>query len=144
MRKMQRKVVKIAIFFLSLLCLLSALGGCAKPDETAFLAEAERLLTEAEKVNVLCKDICALSGEEILNAAQIDQQSIYLLAGCPPCQNFSRQNPENKNKTVEERKKLLFKVRDVIALRVLLLILTDDVCSEIARKRNADIGDIAV
>ena len=54
MRKMQRKVVKISIFFLSLLCLLSALGGCAKPDETAFLAEAERLLTEAEKVNVLC------------------------------------------------------------------------------------------
>ena len=67
-----------------------------------------------EKVNVLCKDICTLSGEEILDAAQIDQQSIYLLAGCPPCQNFSRQNPENKNKTVEERKKLLFEFLRII------------------------------
>ena len=67
-----------------------------------------------KKVNVLCKDICELSGEEILKAAQIDQQSIYLLAGCPPCQNFSRQNPENKNKTVEERKKLLFEFLRII------------------------------
>ena len=67
-----------------------------------------------EKVNVLCKDICTLSGKEILDAAQIDQQSIYLLAGCPPCQNFSRQNPENKNKTVEERKKLLFEFLRII------------------------------
>lgn len=67
-----------------------------------------------KKVNVLCKDICELSGEEILKTAQIDQQSIYLLAGCPPCQNFSRQNPENKNKTVEERKKLLFEFLRII------------------------------
>lgn len=67
-----------------------------------------------KKVNVLCKDICELSGEEILKAAQINQQSIYLLAGCPPCQNFSRQNPENKNKTVEERKKLLFEFLRII------------------------------
>lgn len=60
------------------------------------------------KVNVLNKDICNLSGEEILKAAKIKKDDIYLFAGCPPCQNFSRQNPLNKNKSDEERKKLLF------------------------------------
>lgn len=60
------------------------------------------------KVNVLNKDICLLSGEQILKAAKIKKEDIYLFAGCPPCQNFSRQNPLNKNKTDEERKKLLF------------------------------------
>lgn len=59
-------------------------------------------------VNVLNEDICNLSGEQILKAAKIKKDDIYLFAGCPPCQNFSRQNPLNKNKTDEERKKLLF------------------------------------
>ena len=58
------------------------------------------------KVNVLNEDICKLSGEKILKAAKIKKDDIYLFAGCPPCQNFSRQNPLNKNKTEEERKKL--------------------------------------
>ncbi|MCM1122197.1 MAG: DNA cytosine methyltransferase [Eubacterium sp.] len=60
------------------------------------------------KVNVLNNDICNLSGEQILKAAKIKKDDIYLFAGCPPCQNFSRQNPLNKNKTDNERKKLLF------------------------------------
>lgn len=60
------------------------------------------------KVNVLNEDICNLSGEQILKAAKIKKDDIYLFAGCPPCQNFSRQNPLNKNKTEEQRKKLLF------------------------------------
>lgn len=60
------------------------------------------------KVNVLNEDICNLSGEQILKAAKIKKDDIYLFAGCPPCQNFSRQNPLNKKKTDEERKKLLF------------------------------------
>lgn len=59
-------------------------------------------------VNVLNEDICNLSGEQILKAAKIKKDDIYLFAGCPPCQNFSRQNPLNKNKTDAERKKLLF------------------------------------
>lgn len=66
------------------------------------------------KVNVLHKDICTLTGEEILSAAHIDRNDIYLLAGCPPCQNFSRQNPNNKNKTIKERKKLLFEFLRII------------------------------
>lgn len=60
------------------------------------------------KVNVLNEDISNLSGEQILKAAKIKKDDIYLFAGCPPCQNFSRQNPLNKDKTDEERKKLLF------------------------------------
>lgn len=61
-----------------------------------------------KNVNVLNEDICNLSGEQILKAAEIKKDDIYLFAGCPPCQNFSRQNPLNKKKTDEERKKLLF------------------------------------
>lgn len=66
------------------------------------------------KVKVLHDDICKLSGEAILKAAGIKKEEIYLFAGCPPCQNFSRQNPENKNKPIEERKKLLFEFLRVI------------------------------
>lgn len=66
------------------------------------------------KVKVLNEDICRLSGEEILKAAKIDRDDIYLFAGCPPCQNFSRQNPQNKYKTDDERKKLLFEFLRII------------------------------
>lgn len=67
-----------------------------------------------KKVNVIHDDICNLSGKEILKAAKLNEDDIYLLAGCPPCQSFSRQNPENKNKTEEERKKLLFEFLRII------------------------------
>ncbi len=70
------------------------------------------------KVNVLSGnekgDICKLSGERILSAAGIDRNDIYLFAGCPPCQNFSRKNPNNKKKSVDTRKKLLFEFLRVI------------------------------
>jgi len=66
------------------------------------------------KVNVLHDDISKLSGEDILKAARIKREDIYLFAGCPPCQNFSRKNPENKNKSLAERKKLLFEFLRVI------------------------------
>ncbi len=67
-----------------------------------------------QNVNVLNNDICDLSGDDILKAAKIQEDDVYLFAGCPPCQNFSRQNPENKNKTEEERKKLLFEFLRII------------------------------
>ena len=67
-----------------------------------------------KKVNVLNNDICEIEGKEIFEAAKIKEDDIYLLAGCPPCQSFSRQNPDNKNKTVEERKKLLFEFLRII------------------------------
>lgn len=59
-------------------------------------------------------DICKLSGEDILKAASIKKEDIYLFAGCPPCQNFSRQNPKNIKKPIEERKKLLFEFLRII------------------------------
>ena len=66
------------------------------------------------KVNVLNEDICNLSGEQILKASKIKKEDIYLFAGCPPCQNFSRQNPLNKSKSEVERKKLLFEFLRII------------------------------
>lgn len=66
------------------------------------------------KVTVLHDDICKLSGEAILEAAGIKRDDVYLFAGCPPCQNFSRQNPKNKGKSFAERKKLLFEFLRVI------------------------------
>ena len=59
-------------------------------------------------------DICKLKGEDILKAAGIKKEDIYLFAGCPPCQNFSRQNPNNVNKPLAERKKLLFEFLRII------------------------------
>ena len=49
------------------------------------------------RVNVLNEDVCNLSGDKILKAAKIKKDDIYLFAGCPPCQNFSRQNPLTKS-----------------------------------------------
>jgi len=70
------------------------------------------------KVNVLRGaeggDICKLKGEDILRAAGISREDIYLFAGCPPCQNFSRQNPSNVKKPLAERKKLLFEFLRII------------------------------
>lgn len=66
------------------------------------------------KVKVLHDDICNLSGKGILKAANIKKDDIYLFAGCPPCQNFSRQNPKNTKKPLAERKKLLFEFLRII------------------------------
>lgn len=70
------------------------------------------------KVNVLHGtsrgDICKLHGSDILEAGKIKKDDIYLFAGCPPCQNFSRQNPKNPDKPIEERKKLLFEFLRII------------------------------
>ena len=65
-------------------------------------------------VNVLIDDICKLSGKKILQTAGIKTTDLYLLAGCPPCQNFSMQNPKNKDKPESERKKLLFEFLRII------------------------------
>jgi DNA (cytosine-5)-methyltransferase 1 len=59
-------------------------------------------------------DICKLSGKKILDAAGINKSDIYLFAGCPPCQNFSRKNPNNTQKKPTERKKLLFEFLRII------------------------------
>jgi len=82
------------------------------------VAETYRAYPPLADVSVLSGndkgDICKLSGAEILSTAGIDKNDIYLFAGCPPCQNFSRKNPNNKKKTVDTRKKLLFEFLRVI------------------------------
>lgn len=65
-------------------------------------------------VTVIINDICELSGKQILRSAKIKKDELYLLAGCPPCQNFSMQNPKNKKKTKAERKKLLFEYLRIV------------------------------
>ena len=67
-------------------------------------------------VKVLQKDICSLSGDEILETGGIKRDEIYLLAGCPPCQKFSLQNRRNyldENK-IDEVKKLLMNYKRII------------------------------
>lgn len=70
--------------------------------------------TPLAKVNVINEDICKISGAQILKAAKIKEEELYLFAGCPPCQNFSRQNPNNREKPESIRKKLLFEFLRVI------------------------------
>jgi DNA (cytosine-5)-methyltransferase 1 len=76
--------------------------------------ETYRSYPPLKGVQILHGDICKLNGTDILKAAQINKDDIYLFAGCPPCQNFSRKNPKNKSKTIDERKKLLFEFLRII------------------------------
>lgn len=66
------------------------------------------------RVHVLNEDIHNVTGQILLRAANINRNELYLFAGCPPCQNFSRQNVKNKEKTVDERKELLFEFLRII------------------------------
>ena len=67
-------------------------------------------------VNVLKNDICKVNGSEILNAAGLKRNDLYLLAGCPPCQKFSMQNRihNSDEKDIEEVKKLLMQYKRII------------------------------
>lgn len=69
-----------------------------------------------QNVNVLKNDICSLSGTEILKAAGLDRNDLYLLAGCPPCQKFSLQNRihNSDEKDIDEVKKLLMQYKRII------------------------------
>lgn len=106
--------------------LFSGCGGvsCGLTDagfEVVAAVEIEQSAVDAyknykplSKVTVLKDDICELAGQEILTAGKIDRNEMYLLAGCPPCQNFSFQNRDNKTKSEVVRKKLLFQFLKVI------------------------------
>lgn len=67
-------------------------------------------------VNVLKNDICNLSGGEILEAAGLVRDDLYLLAGCPPCQKFSMQNRihNSDEKDIGEVKRLLMQYKRII------------------------------
>lgn len=67
-------------------------------------------------VNVIKRDICELSGNEILETGNICKDELYLLAGCPPCQKFSMQNRINNSdeSKIDEVKKLLMEFQRII------------------------------
>lgn len=67
-------------------------------------------------VNVIKDDICKISGKDILKAGGINQDELYLLAGCPPCQKFSMQNRihYSDESQIEEVKKLLMQYKRII------------------------------
>lgn len=67
-------------------------------------------------VNVIKRDICELSGNEILETGNICKDELYLLAGCPPCQKFSIQNRINNSdeSKIDEVKKLLMEFQRII------------------------------
>ncbi len=60
------------------------------------------------KVKVLIEDVHNVSAHKLLRISGLKEDDLYLFAGCPPCQNFSRQNTNNKEKSEEQRKDLLF------------------------------------
>ena len=67
-----------------------------------------------QATKVLISDIRKIKGKDLKRISNILEDEIYLLAGCPPCQNFSLQNPDNAEKTVEEKKELLFQFLRII------------------------------
>lgn len=77
-------------------------------------ADTYRRYPPLADVCILQKDICKVTGKELFRVSRIRKDELYLLAGCPPCQNFSMQNPKNKDKSVSERKKLLFEYLRII------------------------------
>lgn len=83
-------------------------------DNAAVKAYKDYMLLK--NVNVLQRDICTLSGKEIVEAAGIKDGELYLLAGCPPCQKFSLQNRihNSDEKKIGEVKKLLMEFKRII------------------------------
>ena len=57
-----------------------------------------------DKVKVLCRDIRAVKGKDLLSRpnARID-----LVAGCPPCQGFSRVRRKNRNRSANDDRNAL-------------------------------------
>ncbi|MBQ7540415.1 MAG: DNA cytosine methyltransferase, partial [Bacteroidaceae bacterium] len=89
-------------------------------------------------VLVLKKDICTVTGKELLSAAGIKPGEMYLMAGCPPCQKFSIKNPKNKEKSMALRKKLFFQFLRIIKETYPPFILMENVPG-IANKTNEKI-----
>lgn len=65
-------------------------------------------------VNVIVDDIFNVDGFDLLKNSKIKIDDLYLLAGCPPCQNFSSQNRDGKLKSEEEKEALLMQYLRII------------------------------
>lgn len=55
---------------------------------------------------VLKKDIREISGKDLMDKASINEDELFLMAGCPPCQGFSSQKREKKED--DPRNELVF------------------------------------
>lgn len=61
------------------------------------------------EVRVFSRDVRTLSAECLLKTLGIKRGDLALLAGCPPCQGFSRMRTKNRSKPVrDERNDLVF------------------------------------
>lgn len=71
---------------------------------------------------VLNKDICDITGEEILNHVTLEQGNLFLLAGCPPCQTFSSLQKDDVSN--DARNNLIFEytrlIREIQPLFILM------------------------
>ena len=67
-----------------------------------------------QHVNVINDDIHNVDGFELLKQSQINADDMYLLAGCPPCQNFSAQNRNGRLKSETEKETLLMEYLRII------------------------------
>lgn len=65
-------------------------------------------------VNVIVDDIFNVDGFDLLKNSRIKIDELYLLAGCPPCQNFSSQNRGGRFKSEEEKEALLMQYLRII------------------------------
>jgi len=70
------------------------------------------------KTNLIESDIRKVSGRSLLKAAGVKRGELDLLAGCPPCQGFSRIKNLNRLSTDDPRNDLVFEfLRLIIQIR---------------------------
>ncbi|OQB93271.1 MAG: putative BsuMI modification methylase subunit YdiO [Parcubacteria group bacterium ADurb.Bin115] len=70
------------------------------------------------KTNLIESDIRQVSAKQLLIAAGLKRGELDLLAGCPPCQGFSRIKNLNKSNTDDPRNDLVFEfLRLIIQIR---------------------------
>jgi len=68
------------------------------------LLAVETYLKNHPEVKVWHQDIITLSGKQILKALGLKRGELDLLAGCPPCQGFSRIRTKNGRKKVFDKR----------------------------------------
>lgn len=68
------------------------------------------------EVKVFQQDVLAIRGRDLLTALGVKKGDLDLLAGCPPCQGFSRIRRRNKKRvTKDHRNDLVLKFRNLIS-----------------------------
>ena len=98
-----------------------SVGAAVEIDPLA----AETYIANHPNVNVLNTDIREVSAQELMKASGIGKGGLDLLAGCPPCQGFSRIRLSNrKDRMSDPRNRLIDEVlRLVIEMRPKVIML---------------------